>query len=326
MVLPLLLVACTSNPTPTFGVSAVSPASGGYGDTLTVGVTAGSSATVLEVCGDAIDTAYLLWPYETGGMTYPARLTAEAPIRPTGVVCDVVAREGTETAAAGTFTFDRPAAAGRSLLLYANITEVLGARALFDGLVGDLVEDGVNVTRVASSADFVSALSLVGFDAVAWIDERQPNLTLEVVTAIGDHLADGGAALFTYWLLFDATSLGVPEARGLLGVSDATNVTPVADGVIDATLGGRLALGLDPASVTLVNEHFGVSYALRLVADVDATSSCTFDDVSGGSCGVVANGGRSLVTGFTVAPLIEGEGIERTRTILENALSMILFP
>lgn len=322
----LVVLAACSSPPPKFAVSAVSPSSGGYADLLTVGVTAGDADTVLEVCGEALDTSFVAGTYTSGGTTYPARLTAAAPLRPTGVTCDVVARKALESAAAGAFAYVRPAVAGRSLLVYARISTVDDAATLLTEVLDDLDDAGVNITRVATNADFVTALGLVDFDAVVWIEELGNLLTEGAVDAITDHIADGGATWFTYWLLYNAAETAVPEARTAFGLSDVTNVTPVVGGSIDATMSGGMALGLDDPTVALENIHYAQSYASRLVPGLGATSSCTYADVTGGSCAVVANGGRSLVTGFTLATLIHGAGVDTARKVLENGLAMILLP
>jgi len=322
----LLFLAACSPPPAKFGVSPVAPSSGGYGDLLTVGVTAGDATTVLEACGETLDTSFIPGAHTTGGTTYPARLTAAAPLRPTGVTCDVVARQALESAGAGTFAYVRPAVAGRSLLVYASISSSLDAAVLLDELLDDLDDAGVNVTRVATNADFATALNLVDFDAVVWIEELNYTLSVGTVSAITNHVADGGAAWFTYWALYDDAQTAVPEARTAFGLSAVSNVTPVIGGSIDATMSGGLALSLADATVTLDNGHYSVSYASRLVPGLGATSSCTYADVTAGSCAVVANAGRSLVTGFTLATLIHGEGVDTARMILENGLAMVVFP
>lgn len=72
--------------------------------------------------------------------------------------------------------------------------------------------------RVTDPAHFVTALNLLSFDAVAWIEESWGLLTVATVDAIAAHVAAGGSAWFTYWMLFDDTGIGVPEARAAFGI------------------------------------------------------------------------------------------------------------
>lgn len=321
----LALLAACSSPPPPFSASGVSPATGGTGDLLTVGTINGDATGVLEVCGEVLDTTYVEGAYAFGGTTYGGRLTAMAPLFPTGAECAVVARRGTATADAGTFEYTESPVAGRSVLMYLNIDS--NADADLDAAVQALIDTGVDVTRVASTAEFVTDLTGGDFDVVAWIDEVDNSLTVAAVDAIADHVADGGAAVFSYYGLYDAGLTGVPEARAALGIAGASNVTPVIDGTIDAALQGALGLGLASSTVTLSNvEVYGTAYAARLELGAFSSSTCTFTDATGGSCGVLANARRSLVLGLTLGTLRVGEGAETMRRLLENALITVEYP
>lgn len=320
-----LLSACTSPPPP-FSVSSVDPATGGTGDLLTVGTISGDATAFLEVCGEVLDTTFVEGAYAFGGTTYGGRLTAEAPLFPTGTDCAVVARKGTATDAAGTFEYTNSPVAGRTVLVYANL-DGGDATVAFDAALATLTATGVVVTRVATTADFVTDLTAGDFDVAVWIEELNITLTVAAVDAIADHVADGGRALFSYWYLYEPTGVGVPEARAALGVAGVTNVTPVEDSSIDATLGGTLALGLASPTVTLFNDGlYFSSYAARLDLAAFSSSTCTFADVTGGSCAVLANAGRSLVLGITFAPLFVAEGEDVVRSVLENALTTVVYP
>lgn len=319
-----LLVACSSPP-PALSVSSVDPATGGTGDLLTVGTINGDATAVLEVCGQDLDTTYVAGAYAFGGTTYGGRLTAAAPLFPTGTDCSVVARRGTATADAGTFEYTESPVAGRSVLMYLNVDE--SADAALDAAIQALIDTGVDVTRVPSTADFVADLTGGAFDAVVWIEELGLNLTVAAVDAIADHVADGGAAVFSYFAIFDDGTTGVPEARAALGIAGASNVTPVTDGTIDATLQGALGLGLASSTVTLLNDGvYALAYAARLQLGAFSSSTCTFADATAGSCGVLANARRSLVLGITLGTLHAGEGADAVRSVLENALTTVVDP
>jgi hypothetical protein len=323
----LAVLAACSSPAPTFTASLVAPSSGQAGDPITVGTTGADASAVLQVCGDTLDTTYVAGAYAFGGTTYSGRLTAAVPVRLAGTECAVAARLGTVAIDAGTFEYTASPVAGQTVLAYANLSTTGGADLAFDDAVDALVASGALVTRVAMAAEFLTEIAGTDFDVVVWIEEDLYSLSVATVEAITEHVDAGGRSVFAYWPLFDAAETAVPEARAAFGVADATNVTPVADASIDATLEGSLALGLDVPTVTLFNDGiYFASYATRMDPVPTATSTCTFADVDGGSCAVLGNEGRTLILSLTFAPLIAGAGANAATQVLENALTAVVFP